>query len=615
MNRRKSIIGLLFISPWIIGFSIFTLYPFIYSLFLSFHKVTITATEGIVLKNVGLQNYRDMFITDILFVDYLTDELITIIIMVLVVTVFSLIFALILNMNIRFKGFIRTVFFIPVIIISGPVITELIEQGAMTVFDISEFEIVTLVTSALGDKFEIIITTIFDKMILITWYSGIQILIFLAALQKLSGELYEAAEIDGASPWECFWKITLPSLKPMILVNVIYTIVFLSTFSLNKIIKYIVDDNLFNPSTGLGYSSAMAWFYFIIIFALVIIVTLIFRIQVKPSFNKYKQYGSFSLLHPERYVRSEFLFLNKPKVQKTKKVLMGRLGTDGLLFKLFIYLLISGILFVYIYPLLFMLLTSLQSIDDLLNPSVNLIPTKLYLDNFVKSIKVLDYFNTLKSSLIISVVPSLLSVLSTSLVGYGLARFKFKGKKIVFGLILMTFIIPTQVLMIPTYLMYKNLGLLGSIFSIFLPASLSQGIKHSIFILIAYQFYSSIPKVLDEAAEIDGASPLRIFFKIALPLSIPALLVSFLFSFVWYWNETFTTSLYLLGEYKTLPIQLSKFAATFENVYPMADYVDKANRSIKMAGTLLTILPVLVIYFILQRWFVEGVDRTGITGE
>ncbi len=612
-RRRKSIVGLLFVSPWIIGFSIFTFYPLLHSLYLSFHKVKITAAEGIVLTKVGFQNYSDMFLKDILFLDYLTNELTTMTIMVLVITVFSLIFALILNMKIRFKGLIRTIFFIPVVIISGPVITELIEQGATQVIDITNFGIVNLITDALGDKFSLIITTIFDKLILITWYSGIQILIFLAALQKVSGELYEAAAIDGASPWETFWKITLPTLKPMILVNMIYTFIFLATFSLNKIVMHI-SDNLFKIDTGFGYASAIAWLYFIIIFLMVLILVVIFRVEIKTSINKFKQFGTFSLLHPERYENREFLFLQKPKVLKAKKIIFGRLGTDGWLFKSFIYLLISSILFVYIYPLLFMLLTSLQSMDDLMNPGVNLIPTALYLDNFVKSIKVLDYFNALKSSLFISVVPSILSVFSTSLVGYGLARFQFKGKKLVFALILVTFIVPSQVLMIPTYLMLEKIGLLGNVLAVLLPATFAQGIKHSIFILIAYQFYHSIPKVLDEAAEIDGASPLIIFFRIALPLSIPALLVSFLFSFVWYWNETFTISLYL-DNYKTLPIQLSKFAATFEKIYPMTDYIDKANRSVKMAGTLLTILPVLFVYFLLQRWFVEGIDRTGITGE
>ncbi|QVK19520.1 carbohydrate ABC transporter permease [Mycoplasmatota bacterium] len=347
---------------------------------------------------------------------------------------------------------------------------------------------------------------------------------------------------------------------------------------------------------------------------MVLILVLIFRIDVKFSINKHKQFGTFSLLHPERYENKEFLFLQKPKARKVKRIVFGKLGTDGWLFKIFIYILVLSILFVYLYPLIFMLLTSLQSMSDLRNPGVNLIPSSLYWDNFAKSLEVLDYFNTLKSSFFISVVPSILLVFSCNLVGYGLARFNFKGKNIVFALILMTFIVPSQVLTIPTYLMLKKIGLLGNVLAIILPATFAQGLKHSIFILIAYQFYKSIPKVLDEAAEIDGASPLKIFLRIALPLSVPALLVSFLFSFVWYWNETSTISQYL-ENYKTLPIQLSKFAATFEKLYPMSDYVDQANRSIKMAGTLLTILPVLGVYFILQRWFVEGIDRTGITGE
>ena len=152
-----------------------------------------------------------------------------------------------------------------------------------------------------------------------------------------------------------------------------------------------------------------------------------------------------------------------------------------------------------------------------------------------------------------------------------------------------------------------------------LPALFGQGIRSAIFIMIFYQFFNMIPKALDEAAEIDGASPFKIFYRIALPLALPAIIVAFLFSFVWYWNETYLTSLYMSSA-RTLPIQLSRFAASFREMFPEsfqpdAGFVDTLNEAIYMAGTLISILPLLIFYFILQRWFVEGVDRSGITGE
>jgi multiple sugar transport system permease protein len=173
--------------------------------------------------------------------------------------------------------------------------------------------------------------------------------------------------------------------------------------------------------------------------------------------------------------------------------------------------------------------------------------------------------------------------------------------------------------MIPTYIFYKKIGMLGNIFAFILPALFGQGIKSAIFIMIFYQFFNMVPRVLDEAAEIDGASPLRIFYKITLPLALPAIIVVFLFSFVWYWNETYLTGLYM-KDIKTLPMQLINYADSFRLIYPVTDvnsegYVDTLNEAIYMAGTLLSILPLLVIYFGLQKWFVEGVDRSGITGE
>ncbi len=137
--------------------------------------------------------------------------------------------------------------------------------------------------------------------------------------------------------------------------------------------------------------------------------------------------------------------------------------------------------------------------------------------------------------------------------------------------------------------------------------------------MIFYQFFNTIPKVLDEAARVDGAGPIRVFLRVTLPLAVPAVVVVFLFSFVWYWNETYLTGIYIENA-QTIPLQLSRFAASFReqfgNVDPNAeDFTDRLNEAIYMAGTLISILPLLVLYFGLQKWFVESVDRSGITGE
>ncbi|MBI4760149.1 MAG: carbohydrate ABC transporter permease [Chloroflexota bacterium] len=300
-----------------------------------------------------------------------------------------------------------------------------------------------------------------------------------------------------------------------------------------------------------------------------------------------------------------------------KSLLFGSRTRSGLVFTVLLYTLLIAIGFVYLYPLLFMFVTSLKSPSDLLNPMVQWVPTELYTGNYEKAYRVLDYPHTLMASILVSVIPSLLQTFVASLVGYGLARYRFWGKNLILLLILATFIIPPQNTIIPQMLAYKEQGLLGSPWALILPALLGQGYRSAIFILIFYQSFLSLPKVLEEAARLDGASDLRIYLTIAVPSALPAFIVSFIFSVVWYWNETFLTSIFLEGGVTTLPMQLSRFVQAYENLYPpgTVNIFDRLNEAVKMSGTFLNIAPLLVMYFLLQRWFVESVERTGITGE
>ena len=304
-------------------------------------------------------------------------------------------------------------------------------------------------------------------------------------------------------------------------------------------------------------------------------------------------------------------------VDHIKAFFLGSRTQYGLIFTVLLYLLLTAIGFVYLYPLLFMFVTSMKSPSDLLNPMVQWIPTELFTGNYTKAFRVLNYPETLLSSIMISVVPSVIQAAVCSLVGYGLARYRFLGKKLIFALILATFIVPAQNTVIPQMLTYKSMGLLGNQLALILPAIFGQGYKSAIFILIFYQFFASMPKVLEEAARLDGASDLKIFFAIALPAAVPGFIISILFSTVWYWNETYLTGIFLEGGVQTLPMQLSKFVQAYENLYPpgMVNILDRLNEAVKLSGTFLNILPLLLMYFILQKWFVESVERTGITGE
>lgn len=300
-----------------------------------------------------------------------------------------------------------------------------------------------------------------------------------------------------------------------------------------------------------------------------------------------------------------------------RKKLLGGGKKDGLLKKTVIYALLAGIGFVYIYPLIFMLSNSLMDVNDLVNPTVRWIPTRLYWGNYQVAFKVLEAGKALLLTLLIAGLPALLQTASCALVGYGFARFEFPLKKLWLLLLVMAFIIPVQVTMVPKYMLFDAYKMINTALPSVLPAFFGQGIKSTIFILIFYQFFRSYPKVLDESAEIDGADRLRIFFTIALPMSIPAIIVTFLFSFVWYWNETFLAGVFFGSTLRTLPMRLQSFVDSYYRLYPTSDgsTVNRLNESIRMAGTMITILPMLILYMIMQKQFVESVDKTGITGE
>jgi multiple sugar transport system permease protein len=304
-------------------------------------------------------------------------------------------------------------------------------------------------------------------------------------------------------------------------------------------------------------------------------------------------------------------------LSKVKAFFLGSRTDYGLITKIMLYALLTAIGFVYLYPLLFMLITSMKSPADLLNPMVQWVPTEFFFGNYIKAFRVLDYPTTFLNSVLVSLVPSIIQTAVCSVIGYGLSRYKFWGKGIIIVLILATFIIPAQTTVLPQMLTYKNLKLLGNILSLILPATFGQGFRSAIFILIFYQSFSSLPKALEEAARLDGASDYKIFFKIAVPSGLPAYIISLIFSTVWYWNETYLTVIFLEGGIQTLPMQLSKFVQAYENLYPagVVNIFDRINEAVKLSGTFLNILPLLVMYFVLQKWFVESVERSGITGE
>ena len=271
LARREAITGLLFVTPWIIGAAVFLAYTMGSSFWYALNNIRITPL-GKNFTFMGIGNFTQILLVDTDFTPQLVEYITSTVLSVPVIVVFALIIAMLLNGKIKLKGFFRLIFFLPVIVVSGPVMGMLADQGAATISSIDTQAISNAISGFLPRGMASAVSDLFSNMITVLWYSGVQILIFLSALQKIDSSMYEAAQMDGGSGWECFWKITLPTIKPMILLNVVYTIVFISGNEQNSIIT-LIQDSMFSGTQekGYGYASAMAWLYSLVVVLIVVI--------------------------------------------------------------------------------------------------------------------------------------------------------------------------------------------------------------------------------------------------------------------------------------------------------------------------------------------------------
>ena len=288
-EKKKGLYGYGFIALWFVGALMFFIIPLIQSFYYSFHNVTpetgYLAITPLVDNSTGktnmFLNYKNAFMTDPNFRQYLVESLQDMALNLPVIVIFSLFVAIVINQNFRGRTFARAVFFLPVIIATGPVyaiITGDLETGGnssaeqfSTMFeaDMVDQLLEFIGIYGFGDKFTEMLTTITSDILNLVWKCGIQIIIFLSALQGIPASAKEAAAIEGATSWEFFWKITLPYISPMILVNIVYTVIDAFTDPTNQVMERLLS---VQSEWKYGFSAAMAWSYFgIILVALGII--------------------------------------------------------------------------------------------------------------------------------------------------------------------------------------------------------------------------------------------------------------------------------------------------------------------------------------------------------
>lgn len=266
----RNLEGMLLIAPWVIGFVLFLAFPLIFSIYMSFNQVKVLPT-GMRYEFNGLDYYKEILMNSSVFYDELIPYFQEVLIMIPIILIFSFLIAIFLNQKLRGSIIFRTIFFLPVIFTTGFLLTEFLSQGEGSLGFLEQFSI----SDVLGDGvWAQPLQTILDRFVLVLWHSGVQILIFLAGRQTIAPSAYESAKIDGASPWDIFWKITLPAMSPFIFLNLVYTVVDLFTFPFNPILS-LIDTKTY------GYSSALVWIYF-----LIIIVFLLLAVGLYTLLNK-----------------------------------------------------------------------------------------------------------------------------------------------------------------------------------------------------------------------------------------------------------------------------------------------------------------------------------------
>jgi ABC-type sugar transport system permease subunit len=241
---------------------------------ISFNQVAIKPGGAIELEKVGLEYFRQALFVDAEYPTKLVLSLISVALGTPIAVVFALIIAILLNRKFHGRAIFRMIFFVPVIIMSGPVMAELLTETSAMNINFNIFGIIDILHE-LDNFWSRMLVTFLNSFVRILWFTGVQMIIFLAALQKIDHNMYEAASIDGATAWEMFWRITLPYIRPIIMLNSIYTIVEMGTFS-DDITNLDIVESISDIARPFSYASAMSWIYALCLLLMIVIVFLIF---------------------------------------------------------------------------------------------------------------------------------------------------------------------------------------------------------------------------------------------------------------------------------------------------------------------------------------------------
>ena len=324
--------------------------------------------------------------------------------------------------------------------------------------------------------------------------------------------------------------------------------------------------------------------------------------------------------------------MNFKNIDYKKSNVLIKKHAPGVVANIFRYVFFLSLSYVLIYPFIYMLVNSFMGIADSYDVTVKWVPKEPTFENLANAWTVFDIGNVLPRTLIYEIVTALIQFITCAIAAYGLARFKLKGQGILSGLMILNILVPSMMIIIPSFVQFSNFdpfgisslidmifgcgkpNLIGTPLVFYLPGLMGVGLKGGLFIYIYSQFFKGLPKELEEAAWIDGAGPWKTFLTIVLPSSGSAMITVLLFSIIWHWNDLFLAEMYMNEQ--TFSAALSAFnQTTVVNMLNVdGDMASLIEVPILLSGCLLFILPIMIFYLLIQRKFVASIATSGIVG-
>ncbi len=567
-RRDETAAGWAFILPWLVGGSVLSLLPMGLSLYLSFTKYGVLSAP----RWVGWEHYVHLVTVDPAVRDAAWNTVSFAFWSVGLGIVSSLAAAMLLSLRKPLMGVWRTVYYLPSVIpaVSTALLWRwILEPRAGLINGLLRWARLPAPGWFTDPDWVIPAFVILS----LQGACGNNMVIFLARLRGIDASLYEAGMIDGAGAWSRFRHITLPQLSPVILYHVVMGVIgSLQIFTQPMFIRTPGRSGLFYAvyiyRTGwqelrMGYACALSWVLFAVLIALSLAV-----------FRSSRRWVSYEQEDIQASPGSDAL---RPR------------GLGAWLW--YLAVVVGGM--VMLVPILWMVSTSLKSPEDLRAVPPVPLSWPLRWENYARAWSALPFGRFVLNTAFVAGLASAGQVLTSLLVAYGFARFRFRGRGVLFGVLIATLMIPATVMMVPVFLIWRTIGLVGTYDPLVLGALLGGS---PLLVFIAHQFFKTLPRELEEAAWLDGASHARTFFQFILPTARPMVLVLGLIAFQTHWNDFLGPLLYLnrLEDY-TLTLGVHFFQGSTMGEAPKWHWM--------MAITVVMSLPTVAIFFITQRAF------------